>query len=345
MRKSLGVLISMLILTGCILVTGCFALPVEDPIPPPPIARVPQARPLRTQVVRRGDVYRYTNVPAIYVQTREERLSFSLEGLRVQGIYVNAGDYVQEGDILATLYWPEITHQYAAALRREELLMLSISQHDTRRAQAQPGQTFLDGHQAESDRLSRELYLLHMEIDLLREWYNQLYLRASMDGTIVHVTPFSEGMISDTRNVVTIVDMTYSVFEIRSNDVVEHMSIGDIFTLTINQVPHEAIVADPYELGIDRANTRGHEVYLVLLDEEAVLPSRPSATLRFEFDVARDVVYVPVHAVHRTGGREFVYILNEQGIRTIRDVEIGLRSNTAFEIKNGLNEGDVIVLG
>ena len=339
MKKHLSALSCMLFLAGLFLLTGCFALPVEDPVPPPPIARVPEPRALRTQVVRRGDVYRYAQVTAFYVQTREDRLSFPLTGHLVQDIFVNIGDSVQEGDILASLEWPELTQQYAAALRREELLLLNLNQLNARRAQGLPDDTDQRNH------LTRELSLLRMEMDYLRGWYQKLYLRATLDGVVSHVIPFTEGLVSDARIIVTIVDMTYSVFEIRSTDIVEYMEVGDRFTLNINRIPHEAVVVCPYEIGIDRRNARGHEVYLALVDEGVVLPSNPSANLRFEFDVARDVLFVPVRSVHRSGGRVYVYILNELGMRTMRIVETGLRGNTAYEIISGLYEGDVIVLG
>jgi len=344
MKKYLkAVFCTILFLASSLILTGCFALPVEDPVLPAPVVRMPRPRPLRTQVVQRGDVSLYANVTALYVQTREDSLAFPLEGLRVQGIYVNIGDFVHKGDIIATLYWPEVMQQYTAAQRQEELLRLNLSQLNTRRSR---GLVDASSYTTERNRINRELDLLEEEMDLLKEWHEKLYLRASMDGTITRIATFTEGMISDTRYVATIADMTHSIFEIRTESVVDYMNVGDHFTITItvSQASHDAVVVDPYEIGVDRSQARGNEVYLALLDD-VVLSGSITGSVFVEKYVVRDVVLAPVRSVHRAGGRVFVYILNEQGIRVIRDVETGMRGNLVYEIISGLDEGEMIVLG
>ena len=119
------------------LITGCFALPVEDPVPPAPIAPVTEARLFRTIPVIRGDVVRYINAMAVYVPGREERHNFDINGLLFRGIYVNVGDYVQQGDVLASLYNPDIQNRLQAAQRREELLRLGLTQLGQRQASSQ----------------------------------------------------------------------------------------------------------------------------------------------------------------------------------------------------------------
>ena len=85
-----------------VLFAGCFALPLEDTVPPPPVSPLPQARMLRTTTVTRGDVIRSVNSSALYVPAREERLFFSVADLRVSGVYAEVGDNVQAGDLIAT---------------------------------------------------------------------------------------------------------------------------------------------------------------------------------------------------------------------------------------------------
>ena len=43
-------------------------------------------------------------------------------------------------------------------------------------------------------------------------------------------------------------------------------------------------------------------------------------------------------------GRSFVYVLGDDGLRHMVDVEIGLSTGSQTEIVSGLNEGDEIIL-
>jgi len=309
---------------------------------------MPQAQAHRTAPVTRGDVERYINAWAFYVPTREEQLAFEIPRLRIAGIHVSVGDSVQEGDVIASLYRPGIISQYTAATQREDILLLNISQAERRQNQARAqARRFGDPFTASNEvaNLQQEHEILALELDFLRREIDQLSLRASMDGNIVQVMDFTEGMMSDsTRVVATVSDQTYSVFEVRSPDATGYMNIGDFFTLMINQAPHDAIVVDPYELGIEREHLQGNEVFLALLDEETIVPANPTSTVRVVANIAADVIMVPLRGVQIVGERTFVYTLNEYGLRTIRDVEAGLRGNTFIEIISGLDVGELVVI-
>ena len=56
---------------GLFLFTACFALPVEEPVLPPPIVEVADPRIYRLVTVERGDVSRYMRPSAQYVPARE----------------------------------------------------------------------------------------------------------------------------------------------------------------------------------------------------------------------------------------------------------------------------------
>ena len=335
-----------------ILLAGCFALPVEDPVPSPPAVSVPQAQAFPTAVVMRGDVVRYTNAGAFYVATRDERLLFDIAGLPVLGIFVGIGDYVREGDVVASLYHPEIQEQYELALRRDEILRLSRAQLGERHALVlyhaeSLGEPVDDAYYVtERARLGREHEILSMELDFLRRENDRRYLRASMSGHVVQVMPFLQGMVSDTsRTVVSIADQQLSAFEVRSADAVANMEIGEYFILSINREPYEAVVVDPDEIGIFRDGARGDEVYLMLLDETVSVPVGVTAIVNVEMAAARNVLFVPLRAINYIGERTVVYVLNDQGMRSLRDVEVGLRGNTSYEVVSGLAEGEVVVIG
>ena len=328
------------ILAGMLLLlSGCFALPIEDPPPPPPIVHVPQAQVMRIAPVMRGDVIRYVTPFANYVPAREERMHFEVNGLRVMNIYVTIGDEVKEGDVLATLYWPEISNRHQYATRREDWLELELSQLIRRR---RAGTVDNAHYRAERARLERELEILAMELDYLDTQNQHRYMLAPMDGTVTAVAPFIEGMLSNIRlSMVTIVDQSRSIFMVRPTFDPDIMAVGNYFTLYLNGEPYRVAVVNPAEYGIYREIR--NEVYLVFTDDDPVIPTRPIATVHVVLGKAQDVLNVPIRALHRASDRVFVFVLNPDGIRVLRDVEAGLRGNFTYEIISGLYEGEMVI--
>jgi macrolide-specific efflux system membrane fusion protein len=59
---------------------------------------------------------------------------------------------------------------------------------------------------------------------------------------------------------------------------------------------------------------------------------------------AENVLIVPSSAVNTTGGRSTVTVQRGEGGEVV-EVEVGLAGDSGTEIKAGLSEGDVVVLG
>lgn len=57
-------------------------------------------------------------------------------------------------------------------------------------------------------------------------------------------------------------------------------------------------------------------------------------------DIAQNVLSVPIESVKFEGTRKYVYILDENGATSVRDVETGIKDEMYIEITSGLNEGD-----
>jgi HlyD family secretion protein len=68
-----------------------------------------------------------------------------------------------------------------------------------------------------------------------------------------------------------------------------------------------------------------------------------NANVRIEVERREDVLYLPVEAVRSQGGRQVVMVLEGQQPRPVA-VETGLRTETAVEIRGGLEEGQVVLI-
>ncbi|MCL2527001.1 MAG: hypothetical protein FWE42_01185 [Defluviitaleaceae bacterium] len=344
MKKLTAIAICLLII-----LTGCFMLPVEDPVLPIPIAPVAEAHMFRTIPVMRGDVVRDLNPMATHIPSGEERHIFDISGLFFRGIYVSAGDYVQEGDVLASLYNPDIQSRLQAATRREEWLQLSLTQVGqrqaaTRRIAAASG-TAMDNapYNQERTRLQGDLNLLEDELEFLQRENSRLYLHASISGTVTQVIPFAAGLVSaEGVSVATIAGHSLPVFRISHAEAAPVMDVGDYFPLTIGDEVYLAVVIDPVEWNLNPG--REQDVFLAFAEEAPELPPRPRASVHVFIAEERDVLFIPIRAVQRIDDRAFVFTLDANGVRAIRDIEVGLRGNTSYEVINGLLEGELVII-
>ena len=330
--------------------TGCFALPMEDPIPPPPIARVPEARQLRVAPVTRGNVYNTVFVSATYVPAREERLVFPIDvvGLRISNIYVGLGEDVQEGDIIAAVDWPEIQVHLESAEIALEGLKLELSHLNMRHRQSLREAYILreplddSGYVSAVMRLNQRISVAKTEIAHLQDLNMKRFLRATMNGSVSQVVNLTYGMLANhVQTIAVIADSTYSVFEARSPAALEHMHIGDYFIFTMNREQYKMVVADPDELGIERGGFPA--VYLVFAEEHPVIFGRQTISTFILLEKAENVLNIHTRALNTAAGRTFVFVMDEQGVRAIRDVEIGLRGSARVEIISGLEEGELVV--
>jgi hypothetical protein len=143
------------------------------------------------------------------------------------------------------------------------------------------------------------------------------------------------------RAVATIADQSNSVFMVRGQEI-KNLVIGEHYPLTIDSIVYDAVVVDAEEVGIERAAS--DEMYLVVTDEEQpIVTARTYARVTIMLDEAVDVLYLPSRVISKANARVFVYML-EDGVRTIRDIEIGLEGNNRTEITSGLSEGEAVIM-
>jgi len=324
------------------LLAGCFAMPAEAPAPPL-VVTVPEVSPPRTIIPAHGDVLRTSIISVQDVPVREERLVFGTPGLTVRGIYVSVGDWVAEGDIIAELELPYIQTRLDAALREREWLMLDLSQLQARHEHrlweaAQSGMPVDDvSYITQQELILSRLNGIDIRIDYLQSRNDMRYLRTTMDGIVTTVLHFQEGMQSDAlRTVATVTDQSQMIFRAQAPEP-GLMRVGDYFEIYIDQVPYLAQVVDVEPLGLSEI------VFLEVVGEnQPELTATTRSWIYLILEEARDVLFIPRSALRQTAARAFVYVL-EDGVRVLRDVEIGVVGNNTVEIVSGLSGGELVL--
>jgi macrolide-specific efflux system membrane fusion protein len=301
----------------------------------------------QTVEVTRGDVPLYRELSASYVAAREETVSFDIGDEYITSVNVDAGDTVEEGDVIAELDRRYYLDELEKIARDETWVNMELAQLDERHALALE-QTALTGELVDETAYLNERsdLLARLEEFSIRKEYLELenerrILRSSLNGMVTYIMAFREGdMSAADKAVATIADQSNSVFMVRGQET-ENMSAGSHYPLTVDGVIYDSMVVSAEELGVVRANTE--ELYLVITEEEQpVVTSRTYARVTLTLDEAGNVLRLPNKVVKKANARVFVYVL-ENGIRVIKDIEIGLEGNNLTEITGGLNEGDAVI--
>jgi len=341
--------ILLISLLSLFLLTACFALPTEAPVLPPPTITVLEAPILSTVAVARGNVQMIAPIPASYMPAREVRLMFDEGDIPLLGIFVANGDPVQEGDIIAALDLPHIQAELEHHESRRTRLTLELRQLEEQHNLAldlaeRSGNPADDLHfiRRRADIL-QEMSVIDMYIVYLRQLDETRYLRAPISGVASRVAGFTVGMYSQAnRLIATITDHDYTAFVVRS-PMANYMNPGDNYEMTFGGNTFLMQVVDYSEAGFIRNETFPFEAFLVFIDEPPTLAGTAIGQVLVDLGQVDDVLYIPTTALVRAGDdRTFVYVL-ENGLRTVRDVVIGLEGNNEVEIVSGLIEGELVV--
>jgi multidrug efflux pump subunit AcrA (membrane-fusion protein) len=321
---------------------------VEEDYIPPAFFNLPEAPPWHTVEVIRGDVELFSVVTARHQPAREEVLRFPAAGALITGVYVNVGDEVKAGDIIASLDRSGVAGDLERLIREEGRLLLRIEQLNARHEHTLwmadvSGIPVDDSFYINQRRdLLEDLAMLRAELDYIRRQYESRLIRASMDGVITTAMTFTERQWSThNQHVATIADQTLSLFIVEMREA-QVMEPGMRFEMDVAGNMMWAEVIDPAEHGIIRPETTRDEAILIV-EGGGTFSHRALGRIHAVFAAAYDVLYVPGIAVHSTDDRHFVYVL-EDGIRRIRLVEIGLESAIFTEIVSGLSLGERVVV-
>ena len=339
MKKTAYILPSLLIL-----MTGCF--PAAEEAPAPPVIAVANNIEYLTFEVTRGEVMLDRFCTAYTVPSKEEDLSFTLNDLVITGIFVQLGDMVREGDIVAELDHGYFTDELVKVERDKTWADMQLEQLEERYSydRSQRGvagfQINENAYTEQRDALNAQLEILRIRKEYLEYEDNLRVLRSPMDGVVTYVTISSIGSKSVIDEcVVTIADPSKQIYAIRGGDSAL-VNIGDILDLTIDGEAYSGRVVEQEEVGISRS-VAVPEKYIVLLNNVAISEDK-NATAHIIIDKVEDCLLIPKTVLKQAGARMFVYVLKD-GIRSIRDIEAGLIGGTVVEVLSGLEEGELVI--
>lgn len=317
-------------------------------------------------VVTLGDVQKTQWIKCTYQQLNDESLSFGLSGLSVKKVYVQEGDVVEKGQVLAEL---------SGASRQEDIARLEyqIARNQLQMDYSQINEDYeistlwlnymYQSGQSQEDRerleesiaqvqqnysYAREDYQDAMNLDLLqleqiRQEEAASHLVAGMSGTVSHIKEKLEGSTSVRgEEVLTIIDGSECLFMTEAAEYASCFREGEEVYMEITS----GSGAGKYTLLPHEMDKWGEQQLFSLADggENATIEVGTVGSIVAVVEQRLQVLCVPAAAVHSADGGSYVYVLGADQMREVKWIETGLYGDDLVEVLSGLTEGERVIL-
>ena len=355
---------ALAVLVLCAALAGCSILPKEEVRRKAPLLVETETEKFEFSYVTRGDLELTQRVSCTYVPIQKINLNFGVSGQYVDAMFVQTGDIVKKGQILAQLRMDGVQENIDTLNYNINLTKVSMQHLEEMRAIALERQKIL--YAADEEKLAEAidsvnksyderkagyenaLYLYEMELQAAYDVKRQRQIIAPIDGTVTYARKYSESSISDeTERALTVVDSTMSLFS-ASTDNWHLFNVGDEYIITCKKTDYAAVVADPIELGIDpgeREMGKKGNVYFTLVTPALELEDNDKGSLTLILDARYDVLTVHQDAISSANEDAIVYVLNEEGMKSYKKVKVGLKAGKYYEVIEGLEEGEEVIVG
>lgn len=309
-----------------------------------------------------GDVVVTRKVSCTYRQQNDQEVSFAVAGRLVSKVYVEEGDHVKKGALLAELSADGLTEQVEDLeyrIARNEMLLEHMELNEAL-DRSQSWVDFLYNHYMDEEgnkknldaigenyRYQREdcedaLEFDRAELKRVRQELAYCRIYAEMDGLVYKVQEGLSGSTSKAgETVITIVDDSECLFEMEEPEYAEYFPEGESVTMKVSS----GSAAGEYELlPYDREHWGEVQQFSVLSGPvTSGIEINTRGTIQFVMDSRIQVLCVPEAAINSADDKYYVYVTDEDNMRQIRWVEVGLIGDTSVEILSGLEVGERVV--
>jgi len=288
--------------------------------------------------VERGDIQRIISAMGFLSSQGSQEVKFSKQG-RIKEIVVQEGDYVKEGQTLAKL---EDDKEKLSLLQAENALKEAESELESAR---------LDSPKSVVERKERQLWERGLELQLKRKDLEDTVLKAPFSGMVSKVYVERGEILSGQAGsasgaILRLIDTSRLFAEVAVDEVdIAQARLGQRTEVTVDAYSDEIFSGRVVYVAPEATTSQGLVVIEVKIElEKADSKLKPGFTASADIitDEAKDVLVLPVEAVHETPMGSFV-VVSEEGGPTQRRVALGVSDGTSVEIKSGLEEGEMVL--
>lgn len=312
--------------------------------------------------VTRGTVQQPLVINCNYSQTLETDLYFAMDQEVITDVYVQRGDIVEKGQLLASVDVEdtekrirELEHQLARANLTQQQLLES-REFDMEQADILFSYTPMEDAdkkalKEQKENIDKSYYnrlvdaadsveMLTRRLEQAREYLKNGNLYAPMGGVINYLKDDLEGSTTDkTERIASLYDADSCMFISKNVEAIPYIDPEEEYTIVCGIGKNQKM----YTVIPDMMESWGEQIYFRLLDEEYDPNVIKSGKISIITDEAEHVLCVDRYAVHTSGERYYVYLLDEDGVRRMQFVETGLWGAELVEIRSGLTEGSYVI--
>lgn len=312
--------------------TGCYFFPAEEELLEPPTVPIEEVA-YSTYTAKVKSIVNQTVASGYITSKSENNCSFTESGGTLKKVYVTAGQFVEEGELLAELDTGNLEYLY----EQQKLI--------TEKARL----TYLSTGSS-SDKLDYE-----MEQNTLEEYERQMnvsHLYAGMSGQVCFIQDMKPGdKITAYKTIVKIVDPTqlfvkYTSSALRAFPLEQEVTItvdGMDYVGYVSKTP-SAVIEGLYESNETLSSDKESIFCEFKGDIPGYLTIGKLADIMAVYDIHENAVVIPKNLIKENDDRTYVTILDENDAKREVDVTVGITNATEAEILTGLSEGDRVVV-
>ena len=335
MKKIILFAVTTLIIAS--LFSGCYLLPKEEEALEPPLTKPAEVE-YRTQEAQLGEIKKETIIKGNFRPSIEQTLSFEERGGFLSTANGKYGQEVKEGDLLFELDIEGMEMELAIAALNLEKAELNYNRVKQRTSSS------YDRRMAEI-----EMEIRQLAYDKTATEIEKSKLYAPMDGIITYMSNAEIGEYVDAKKTMAKVSSTEALRLMVQGDNASMLEFGDTvyIEVTMGKEKYEfegEVVLSPFEKPDDMQESFEEPTSIIEIEDfdTSKVKINQDAKITVVEERAENVIVIRRNLIKNYFGRTFVYVL-EDGVKVERDVDVGITSNVMAEIREGLQEGDLII--
>ena len=342
------------------LLSSCALVPQEEVLPQMPLIQEIDEIVHETTPVMRGDLALEKIFSCSYQPAEEEKLYFPQKNQAIAAIYVQAGDKVEKGQLIAELDNTAILKSIENQQYTLDSLNLQIVQQQkyietqqeriqvlTELAKTDPSyEARVASAKQTLESRNSQLTLLYAQLSVERSALEELeadlkgrQLYSGIRGTVSYAAELGTATVYTKNQLIcTIQNLGEASFVGFFNEGL--VTVGQQLTLKNGnkEMPVEAVSVSPPDVNGNCS------VRFTLLNPDPTLKAGDSARVTLVSQFLPDVLYLPTSAVHSTAQGSYVFYIDDKGLIAAKPVETGGSINGFVHIISGLQEGEPVLL-
>jgi membrane fusion protein, macrolide-specific efflux system len=287
---------------------------------------------------------------------------------RVAAVHVDEGQRVEKGQLLMTLDTTDYARDVARAQARAAQAKNAIDLAKLTSERAERGLAGGVVSKADAERLGFELEARRLELSAAlvelaaaRDRLDDTEITSPIDGTVILrgiepgevVSPGVEATF-DGKPLLTVANLSTLIVKIELNQIdVARVAVGQKLALVLDAIPDERFEAVLTKIAPASVRPAGKDIDVFPIEAELsagdgrIKPGM-TADVRIHIDSKSGVISLPIEAVVKVDGEDFVTTIVDEGEGKVRRERIavatGSKNDRSVEITSGLEEGQKVLV-